>query len=63
MTEGGGMVQLSSKNWVDVVCWNPYTKKEFYEEFVCVENACYQKQTVKPGETWLGETDYSVKTL
>jgi len=60
----GAAVAMSSSNWRDVVCWNPHMEMpDFYEKFVCVENANFYPQTVEAGQSWIGETDYTIKNV
>lgn len=50
----GAAVAISTKQWQDVVVWNPgETMKACCDEFVCVEQAVAEKvHKVEPGETW-----------
>jgi glucose-6-phosphate 1-epimerase len=61
----GAGVAITSSNWNDVVVWSPWTSMpDCYKSFVCVENAQFSSApVVKPGESWRGQTEFSVKDL
>ncbi|GBG76254.1 hypothetical protein CBR_g22002 [Chara braunii] len=44
------------QGWKDAVVWNPHlTMKDFYKDFVCVENAKLEKVVLSAGDTWHAE--------
>jgi D-hexose-6-phosphate mutarotase len=58
-------VTVTTNKWSDVVVWSPWTAMpDCYRQFVCVESAQFSTPvSLKPGEFWRSQAEWSVIDL
>ncbi|CAM6093044.1 unnamed protein product [Calypogeia fissa] len=59
----GKTIAIENEGWPDAVVWNPYqTMKNYYKDFVCIENATVKEaMELQPGESWTAKTQFGVE--